>query len=107
MFFLLLLHSPSPTETYPTSRGLAPDQTSVATFKKCERQLGSVFTKAEKTEICTHGTTSAKTSPLYSACALEVRKEFKMTLADISVFCENIASFTQLRLGTLRSNSLN
>ena len=70
-------------------------------FKLCEKHLGSLFTKAERKEICAYVPTSGPASrPLlstYTVCALEVRKEFKMGLADIVSLCEKATSLAHLR----------
>ena len=73
-------------------------------FKLCEKHLGSMFTKAEKMEICAYetsvpisGPTSRPLLSTYTVCALEVRKEFKMGLLDIVSLCEKATSLAHLR----------
>lgn len=74
------------------------------TTQKCEQILGSSFTKSERHSICSsNASSSSRTSPYFSTCAAEVRKEFKLKFHFIYDFCQNSTSTLTLQVDCLRT----
>ena len=87
----------------PGTTSSSSSSTDSPIYKKCEKQLGSMFTKAEKVTICARESSSSSSSSsssphlsLYSLCASEVRKEFKLSFDDIAMVCQDSQSLSHL-----------